>query len=453
MKTKDIAGRTRTTLGLVSASLALLLASACGGGGSGLPGQAGAAAPTQTDSGGAITVWVDPPRVPAADAFKKAHPDIPITVNQIDGTVGSKALSQQFAQFNQAKQGWPDAIFFPSNDDIAWAAGAQINYAADLTTQVPDLIKGYDPAVLAPCNIDGKIRCLRNDAAPDVFWYNKKFFDANGYTPPKTWEEYGTLAVKIAAEHPGKVSGFLGDAYAPDRYLWASGCPTNQRLTETSVLINLDDAKCQRAKKLVSQLVDGKAASNLGIFDADAAKTGQDLVMSPGALWWGDYLFHQTWKIAPGTMTASAPLTWQGDTKPSTGNEGGGLWGVSSHITGKELENTLTFAKFVASDPRWQVELSTGLPAYGPVQDQWIAKQKSSKYFADEDATFAAFKQAATYVPGDHAYTLYNTGGIWTETVAKDLVAGKTFDDAWTTFGSELNNQAKSQGYEVKTTP
>lgn len=192
MKTTDIKSRTRTTLGLVGASLAVLIASACGGGGGGgLPGQAGASAPAQTDSGGAITVWVDPPRVPAAEAFKKANPDIETTINQIDGTVGSKALSQQFAQFNQAKQGWPDAIFFPSNDDIAWASGAQINYAADLTSQVPDLIKGYDPAVLAPCNIDGKIRCLRNDAAPDVFWYNQKFFSANGYTRPRRGRSTG----------------------------------------------------------------------------------------------------------------------------------------------------------------------------------------------------------------------------------------------------------------------
>ncbi len=50
----------------------------------------------------------------------------------------------------------------------------------------------------------------------------------------------------------------------------------------------------------------------------------------------------------------------------------------------------------MATDPAWQVELSTGLPAYGPVQDQWIAKQKSANYFADNDATFAAFKEAAT---------------------------------------------------------
>ena len=46
----------------------------------------------------------------------------------------------------------------------------------------------------------------------------------------------------------------------------------------------------------------------------------------------------------------------------------------------------------MATDPRWQVELTTGLPAYGPVQDDWIAKQKATKYFADNDATFAAFK-------------------------------------------------------------
>jgi ABC-type glycerol-3-phosphate transport system substrate-binding protein len=446
MKTREFSRR-RGAAALLGATLLAAL-SACGGNAAGPATQN-----EQTDSGGAITVWVDPPRVPAAEAWKKANPDIETTINQIDGTVGSKALSQQFAQFNQAKKGWPDAIFFPSNDDIAWAAGAQINYAADLTEQLPDVIKGYDPAVLAPCTIDGKIRCLRNDAAPDVFWYNQKFFTENGYTPPKTWEEYGELAVKIAAEHPGKISAFLGDAYAPDRYLWASGCPTNHRLDETSVLINLDDAKCQRAKTLISTMVEGKAASNLGIFDADAAKDGKDLVMSPGALWWGDYLFRQTWKIEPGTMTAVAPLPWQGESQPSTGNEGGGLWGVSSHITGKQLENTLKFATFVASDPKWQVDLTTGLPAYGPIQDQWIAKQKESKYFADDDATFAAFKEATKYVPGDHAYTLYNTGGIWTETVTKALVAGDSFDSAWATFGSELNNQAKSQGYEVKTTP
>ncbi|HWU58914.1 MAG TPA: ABC transporter substrate-binding protein [Microbacteriaceae bacterium] len=447
MKT-SVTRRKSLTRGAAAAGIvaAMVILTACSSGGSGK-----ADANAQTDSGGAITVWVDPPRVPAADAFKAAHPDIKIKINQIDGTVGSKSLQQQFAQFNQAGKGWPDAIFFPSNDDIAWATGAQINYAADLTKSMASTIKGYDKAVIEPCNIDGKIRCLRNDAAPDVFWYNKTFFTENGYTPPTTWEEYATLAVKIAQEHPGKISGFLGDAYAPDRYLWASGCPTNDRLSETEVHINLDDATCKRAKTMLSSLVAGKAVSNLGIFDADAAKVGNDLVMSPGAAWWGDYLFNQTWKIPAGTMTAVTPLKWQGESTPSTGDEGGGLWGVSSHIKGKQLANALTFAKFVATDPAWQVKLSTGLPGYGPVQDDWIAKQKASNYFADNDATFSAMKEATKYVVGHHAYMLYNTGGIWTETITPALVAGSTFDAAWTKFGTELNNQAKSFGYTVKT--
>jgi ABC-type glycerol-3-phosphate transport system substrate-binding protein len=443
---KSAGARLRGKRGLVVVATAatLLALSACGGGSS------TGAASKQTDSGGQITVWVDPPRVPAAEAFKKAHPEIPIKVNQIDGTVGGKSLQQQFAQFNQAKKGWPDAIFFPSNDDIAWASGAQINYTADLTSQLPDVIKGYQPAVIAPCNIDGKIRCLRNDAAPDVFWYDQKFFKDNDYQLPKTWEEYADLAVKIAQEHPGKISGFTGDAYAPDRYLWASGCPTNDRKSETAVHIDPNDATCQRAKTLLTKLVAGKAVSSLGIFDADAAKVGKNLVMSPGAAWWGDYLFNQTFKIPAGRMSAVEPLAWNGSTTPATGDEGGGLWGVSNHITGKQLANTLVFAKFVATDPAWQVDLSTGLPAYGPVQDAWAAKQSESNYFADNDTTFAAMKKAIGYVQPNHAYMLYNTGSVWTETIAPALVSGKSVDEAWSSFSSELTNQAKAMGYTVK---
>ncbi|GAB3282378.1 ABC transporter substrate-binding protein [Kineosporia babensis] len=440
-RTRKLAPRTAI---LAIAALATAGLAACGG------DSDNGDAPAQSDSGGKITVWVDPPRVPAAQAFEKAHPEIEIEINQIDGTVGGKTLQQQFAQFNQAGKGWPDAIFFPSNDDIAWAAGAQINWAADLTELLPEVIEGYDPAVLAPCDIDERIRCLRNDAAPDVFWYNAKFFAENNYDLPTTWEEYASLAVTIAQEHPGKISGFTGDAYAPDRYLWASNCPTNARQSETEVKIALDDPNCLRAKDLLAEMYDGKALSTLGIFDADAAEVGKELVMSPGAAWWGDYLFNQTWKIPAGEMTAIEPLKWAGGSAPATGNEGGGLWGVSNHITGKQLENTLTFAEFVATDPAWQVELSTGLPAYGGAQDAWVEKQSAGEYFADNETTFAAMKAAIGYVQPDHAYMLYNTGSVWTETVVPALVDGKSMDDAWSAFSTELVNQAKAMGYTVQ---
>jgi ABC-type glycerol-3-phosphate transport system substrate-binding protein len=215
---------------LLVGSTALLLVAACSGSSSPAPAASTAASagasqaapaatddPNATDSGGPIMVWVDAPRQPAAEAFQKAYPDIPITINAIPGNVGSTDLQQKFALFNQAGKGWPDAIFFPSNDDIAWATSAKINYARDLSVLLKDYVKGYTPANNAPCNIDNQVRCLRNDSAPDVFWYNAKLFKDWGYTPPTTWEDYQTLGIKIATDHPGYISGFLGDAYAPDR--------------------------------------------------------------------------------------------------------------------------------------------------------------------------------------------------------------------------------------------
>ena len=207
-----------------------------------------------------------------------------------------------------------------------------------------------------------------------MFWYNKKLFDEWGYKPPTTWEEYQDLGIKIATEHPGYISGFLGDAYAPDRYLWAAGCPTNDRLSETKVHINTSDPKCKRAVDLIDKMIAAKALSPVGIFDPNAAEVGPKLAMSPGAVWWGNYLFRDTWKIPAGEMTATAPIRWSDEDPGFTGDEGGGLWGVSSHIKGKQLDNTLTFAKFVTSDPRWQVELSTGLPAYTAPQQAWLDK-------------------------------------------------------------------------------
>ena len=132
-----------------------------------------------------------------------------------------------------------------------------------------------------------------------MFWYNKAFFDENGYSLPTTWEEYGDLAVKIAAEHPGKISGFLGDAYAVNRYLQASGCPTNDRVSETEAHIDLSDPTCVRATELLSKMYEGEALSTSGIFDGDAAEVGADLVMSPGAVWWGNYLFRDTGRSRP----------------------------------------------------------------------------------------------------------------------------------------------------------
>jgi ABC-type glycerol-3-phosphate transport system substrate-binding protein len=440
MKTRKLLSVTTTVAAIAMVGLAL---SGCSS------SSPSASTGTQTDSGGKITVWVDAPRVPAADAFKKAHPEIPINIVQIDSTVGATTTEQHFAQFDAAKKGWPDAIFFPSNDDVAWAAKS--GYTANMSKDTPDLVAGYTKTALASCFIDGKYQCLRNDAAPDVLWYNATLFKQWGYTVPTTWADYQSLAVKIAQEHPGYISGFTGDAYAPNRYLWASDCPTNVSVNPTTVKINFSDPKCTRAEDMLSTLTGAKALSTDGIFDADATTAGQKLVMSPGAVWWGNYLFEQTWKLPKGSMQAAPGLSWPGSSTAQMGDEGGGLWGMSSHVKGKELKNAEVFMKFVASDPAWQVALTTGLPAFTAQQQPWLTKQASDDFYADTKATLATFAPAINTVPGDYSYLLYDTGGEWTSTIAKDLAAGQPFDQAWKDFTTDLPAKAKAAGYTVQT--
>jgi ABC-type glycerol-3-phosphate transport system substrate-binding protein len=417
----------------------------------GLASTSGLAATSSESASGAITVWVDAPRVPAVNAFKKAYPNIPIKMNLVNELPGSTDLEQKFALFNQSGSGWPDAIFFPSNDDIAWASSPKIHYTADLGKVLPkSWVRGYSAAAIAPCMIDGKLQCVRNDAAPDVLWYNAKLFKAWGYKAPTTWPQYQAVSLKIAKQHPGYYTGMLGDAYAPDRYFWASGCPTNDRRSPTQVHINTNDPKCTRVIKMLDSLLAAKVVSPAGIFDTAAAKTvGPKTVMTPGAAWYGDYLFRDTFKVPKGQMTATTPLRWPSDPRTYTGDEGGGLWGVSSHISGQELANTLVFAKFVASDARWQVKLSTGLPAYGPLQSKWLANANKDAYFTDFPQLEKAFKFATTAVRPQHAYMLYNTGSVWTQTVTPGLTSGKNMSGVWKSFTSQLVNQAKSVGYSV----
>ena len=283
-----------------------------------------------------------------------------------------------------------------------------------------------------------------------MFWYNKKLFDEWGYTPPTTWEEYQDLGIKIATEHPGYISGFLGDAYAPDRYLWASGCPTNDRLSETKVHINTSDPKCKRVVDLIDKMVAAKALSPVGIFDPNAAEVGPKLAMSPGAVWWGNYLFRDTWKIPAGEMTATAPIRWSDEDPGFTGDEGGGLWGVSSPHQGQAAREHPDLRQV-----RHQRPALAGRALHGPPglhgSPAGLARQGRQRTATSPTTRprHAAFVAAGNAVRGNHYYMLYNTGGIWSKTVTPVLTAGKDLSAAWEAFGTQLVNEAKTFGYEV----
>ena len=399
-----------------------------------------------------LVLWVDPPRIPAVKAFEKAYPNIPVTVTTLSSSASNAGLEEKFTLFNRVGSGWPDAIFWPGNSAIAWATSPQINYAANLTNIISKKVQdGYSSAVAAPCLINGGLYCLRNDVAPDVLWYNTKLMKQFGYTVPTTWPQYEALGIKLGKQHPGYYVAMLGDTYAVERYLWGSGCPTNDLIGPMKVLINLNDPTCTRVENMLDALIAAKVASPVGVFDTDAPKIGSKLLMTPGAAWYGVYEFEATFKVPAGQITATKPLQWPGS-PAGTGDEGGGLWSMSSHISGQRQADAALFMEFMASAPQWQVDLTTGLPAYGPDDAAWIAKNiVGSHYFADPSQIGPAMLYAASVIRPHHAYLLYDEGALWTDTVTPVLAAGKPISAAWSAYQSQLVNNAKLNGYTVET--
>ena len=144
---------------------------------------------------------------------------------------------------------------------------------------------------------------------------------------------------------------------------------------------------------------------------------------------------------------ASSPLRWQAE-QSGTGDEGGGLWVPSRHVSGARLANAIKAVTFLSTNVALQAGNVT-FPAYGPAQQPWLDKQKTSGYFADFAQLASALKEAATEIRTDTNYVQYNTGNTWSQTVAAALAKGSSFATGWSAFATQLVQQAKSFGYTV----
>jgi multiple sugar transport system substrate-binding protein len=125
---------------------------------------------------------------------------------------------------------------------------------------------------------------------------------------------------------------------------------------------------------------------------------------------------------------------------------------MSSHISGQRQADTALFLQYMATGTAWQVDLSTGLPAYAPDQNAWIAKNiVQSGYFADPMQIGPAMKYAGTIVRPNHGYLLYDEGALWTQVITPVVAEGKLISTAWSAYQSALVDNAKVNGYSVTT--
>ena len=292
--------RTRLVLAISMAALMTGTVAACGNGSSSGGGGGGGSSAGPKDgftqapqSSGPLTVWVDSTRVPAAQAYQKAHPNVKLNIVTYDGDAnGSNTLQTKVSLYNRTGSGWPDVVFSAENNEISWTVSA--GFTAPLNQGlIPDsTLSNFASGALDPCTVNGKVYCLRNDMAMVVLWYNAKLMKQWGYQVPTTWPQYQQLGLKVAREHPGYIVGNAGDTFTPEIYMWASQCQANNITGLRAVTVNVTSPNCSRMASLLDSLTRAGSMSKLGVFSTAFNKNEQGKVlMLPGPAWFGGAVF------------------------------------------------------------------------------------------------------------------------------------------------------------------
>ncbi|MGW0580268.1 ABC transporter substrate-binding protein [Streptomyces sp. NPDC002920] len=430
--------RSWRTATLATATAALLLAG-CGGTGGG--GNAGG-------DKGELLVWVDNTRTPAAQQYKKAHPDVKMRIVTIPPDAGYVPTKVSLA--NRTKSGWPDVVFLANPAEAATLASDRFGYAAPLDDLVPKSVRdGFAPGSLDTCTFGGRTYCLRNDIAPTVLWYDAKLMEQYGYDVPKTWAEYQQVGLKAAEEHSGTVVGAVNGKYGAGVYFGSSGCPTRDTLSLTKVHIDLTQPSCTRVADLLQPMAKAKAVTMVVPTDPAFARLGTEnkILMLPGPAWFGDFMFGPAFKIPKGRIAAAPMPTWPGETKSYAGQVGGGAFLVSAHA-GDRTKDAVDLVRWMTTDVTLQAAQPT-YPAFTAAAQKWGETKAKDPYYASDP--MPALSAAANALrPGFGAVRFEaDWQTTFNDTVGKAADSGGDLKKALTSWQDKLEAAAGTSDYTV----
>ncbi len=399
------------------------------------------------DSSAPITVWVDSTRLPSAQAYQKSHPNVKLNIVVYNGDAnGSNYLQTKVELYNRAGSGWPDVVFSEEYNDASWSTASGTDWVAPLSEGlVPQsVLSGFAPNSLAPCTVDGNVYCLRNDIGQNVVWYNTKLMQQFGYQVPTTWEQYEALGAEVAKQHPGYITGSVGDAWTPEVYFWASQCGANQ-INGNTVTVDTSSANCTKMASLLDAGVANKSLTTTSAFaDSFAKQYGSKTLMLIGPSWYGQYIFNAALHVPAGQIAAAAPLTWSGQSTATTGDVGGGIWMVSKNS--KNLAAATALVQYMATSNTNQVVAPT-YPAYQPAATAWLAAQAKQHYFASDVSS--VFAQAASEIWGGWGTGRFSQENIWAASMVPPITSGQSITSLLPTWQTAIENQARSFGYQV----
>ena len=147
--------RAASAVGVLAVAVAV---AACGNGAVAPSGTSGATAGGFTQAAqtsGPLTVWVDSTRVPAAQAYEKAHPNVKLNVVTYDGDAnGSNTLQTKVDLYDRTGSGWPDVVFSAESNEVSWAQPAGFTAPLSKGLIPSSVLSQFSTGALAPCTVE-----------------------------------------------------------------------------------------------------------------------------------------------------------------------------------------------------------------------------------------------------------------------------------------------------------
>ncbi|MBF4583441.1 sugar ABC transporter substrate-binding protein [Curtobacterium sp. VKM Ac-2865] len=443
MNTKARRGLSALAIG-VTAAIAL---AACSSGGSSSGGSA-----SDIDSalakGGTLTYWSWTPSAKAqVAAFEKQYPKVDVKL------VNAGTGADQYTKLQntiKAGSGAPDV--------------AQVEYYAipqfSLSESLLDLSSyGFDgleskfaASTWSSVTNGDKVYGLPQDSGPMALFYNKKVFDANGITVPKTWDEYVTAAEKLHQSDPDAyIAADSGDAgFTTSMIAQAGGTPFTTK--GDKVTVNLQDKGTEKWTSTWNELVEKKLlAKTVGWTDDWYKQLGNGQIAT---------LITGAWM--PGNLEASvadakgdwrvAPMPTYDGSKAVTANNGG-----SAEVVMKQTKNPALAAGFL----KWlnSSKASTKIFMESGGFPSTTADLESSAFLNEEPEYFGGQKinevlvDASKSSDNDFTYLPYQVyaNSVYADTVGQSYEKGTSLESGLQAWQDSLVKYGKQQGFTVST--
>ena len=231
----------------------------------------------------------------------------------------------------------------------------------------------------------------------------------------------------------------MGDAFMTYVYYGGSQSPVFQSPEPSVFHSDTSDANPQNISKIIDGMLANGTLVQDSFFSAEfAEKYADKLVGVPGPVWYTGAIFQGGLATPAGQIGVAPPLSWEGG-EVAAGNVGGGQWYASSHS--KNLEAVKTFLEFVTSADEFQVEASSGYPAYASAAEKWLDKQAEASYFVNDDFK-TVMSDAAGQIWDGWNVTAWSPETAWSKVVIPGIAAGETVESLLPAWQEELENEA-----------